>query len=366
MKGKNKNSGGSFLGGIIVLIVGIGLLWYNEGRTVKTQAAINEASKNFVQVKSDKVDSKNEGNLIATNGKLDLTNSSELVDDVFAVKAKSVKLVRTVEMYQWEESCSTDDNNKETCTYKKEWNDDLVDSSSFKESGHSNPEAMPYKSENFLAENVKLGAFDMPQDLEERLSAKKEVGEAQLKEEYGDKVEGLVVSGKYITNVKEGVPEVGNIRVSFAYNTSNSASVLAQQSGNSFVQYTAKNGKGIYRIKDGVHTGKEIIADMTKENNTLKWILRLVGTLLIMLGIGAMFGPIEWLASFVPFLGGLVSTATSLISFVLGLSISLLVIAIAWFRFRPILSIVLIVIVIGLLVGLKYMRKPKITKKETE
>ena len=43
MKGKNKTGG--ILGGIILVIIGICLLWYNEGRTVKTQKAISEARK---------------------------------------------------------------------------------------------------------------------------------------------------------------------------------------------------------------------------------------------------------------------------------------------------------------------------------
>ena len=100
---KNKNKSGGIIGGIILVIIGICLLWYNEGRTVKTQKAISEAKKTYIEVKSDKVDSKNEGKLIATNGKIDLTNANELVDNTFGIKTKSAKMVRSVEMYQWTE-----------------------------------------------------------------------------------------------------------------------------------------------------------------------------------------------------------------------------------------------------------------------
>ena len=71
---KNTNKGSGILGGLLLLVVGIGVLWSNEGRTVKTQAAIGEATKSYIQVKSDKVDSKNEGKLIATKGKIQQLN----------------------------------------------------------------------------------------------------------------------------------------------------------------------------------------------------------------------------------------------------------------------------------------------------
>ena len=364
---KNRSKGGSIVGGFIILIIGICLLWYNEGRTVKTQAAINEASKNYTQVKSDKVDSKYDGKLIATNGKLDLSESNELVDEQFGIKAKSAILKRKVEMYQNIEECTTDDNDNERCTYKQDWSDDLIDSSSFKESGHTNPTTMPYESKEYLADGVKLGAYDFPKNLQSRLSTKQTVGEQKLIEGFDNRISGLKVNGNYINNIAEdGIPKVGNIRISFSYNDSESASVLAQQSGDSFVSYTAKNGRSVYRLKEGTHTGAEILQDMRDENNMWKWILRLIGTILVMGGIGGLFGPIQKLANFVPILGNLVSFATGLVSFVLGLAISLLVIAIAWFRYRPLLSIALIVIVVGLIVGLKFVKKDKVEEKVGE
>ena len=75
-----------------------------------------------------------------------------------------------------------------------------------------------------------------------------------------------------------------------------------------------------------------------------------------------MFDLITSIASKVPVLGNIANGAASVVSTVLGLGLSLLVIAIAWFRFRPILSIVLIVVVVALVVFLK-MYQPK---KENE
>ena len=86
MEKNKKNSG--ILGGLLLLLVGIGLLWWNEGRTVKNQSGINEARKNYTQIKSDKIDSKYDGKLVATNGNLDLSASPELKDEKFGITVK--------------------------------------------------------------------------------------------------------------------------------------------------------------------------------------------------------------------------------------------------------------------------------------
>ncbi len=70
------NNNNSKIGGIpaalLAIIIGIGLLWFNEGNNVKNIKAIAEARKNVIQVSSQTIDSANEGALIATFGKLNV------------------------------------------------------------------------------------------------------------------------------------------------------------------------------------------------------------------------------------------------------------------------------------------------------
>ena len=91
--------------------------------------------------------------------------------------------------------------------------------------------------------------------------------------------------------------------------------------------------------------------------------MRLIGVLCVIMGVGSLFNPLQKLTGNVPVLGNIVGTATGLISFVIGLAISLIVIAIAWFRFRPILSIILIAVVIGLIAYLKINEKKQANNK---
>ena len=359
-KETTKKSGG-ILGGLLILVIGIGLLWYNEGRTVASQSTINEARKNYKDVKSDTIDDKNEGKLIATKGKLDLSEAGTLTDTTFGISAKGAKLVRTVEVYQWKESCETDDNDNKKCTYEKVWESGLIDSSEFEESGHTNPTSLLYETETFIADNVKLGSFYLPEELIRSLSTNKKKNNNNLTEEYKNNIEGIVVSGNYLTNVKDNNPEIGNIRISYSYLDEETISVMAVQSGNTFEAYTSKKGKDVYKIMKGNYTGAQILEKMTKTNNTWKWILRALGILLIISGFNSMFSFITNLTDRIPVLGKIVSGATNLISTVLGLGLSLIIIAIAWFRFRPILSIILILIVVASIVFLK-VYLPKIKK----
>ena len=343
-----KKVGNSFkgvLGGIIFIIIGVILLWWNEGNNVRNIKTTKEMANTVIDVESGKVDSANEGKLIATHGKL--INEMTLTDDDFGVSLVTPKLVRTVEVYQWVEDSDTDDNGNRTYSYSKQWKSDMVNSSEFhSSSSHENPLYKPYEDKEQYSTQVSVGAFNLSSDQIRALSTDGVFTSYDL-----EKVTSMnyTVIGDYLTNSKDlDKPEIGDVRIKITYNNSTDVSILAVQKGNTFTEYVSSVGKTESRIVDGVHTGKEMVNIIEKENNLLKWILRLLGTLLCVGGVAAIFKPISTLSSFVPILGGLVNTAVGLVALILGLAISLVVIAIAWIRFRPLVGILLLVAVGGL------------------
>ncbi len=366
-KVSGKKTGGIF-GGLILLVIGVLILWNNEGRTVKMQSVINEALHSYTDVASTSVDSKYEGKLIATSGKLDLSASNPVEDKKFGIRVTGAKLERVVEMYQWNENCTTDENDNRNCTYEKDWSATLINSSEFEKSGYTNPTAFKYEGDEFFANNVKVGAFDLPERLLSKLSYDKELNNEKLVELYKNTVDGFKISNNYITNSEN--PEdvkIGDLRISYRYAGDGEVSMLGVQTGSTLSAFTGKKGKTIFTIKRGTYTGKEILNDMTKANNITKWLLRVLGIILVIGGIGSVFAPLQMFADKIPVLGSIVNFSTSLISTVLGLAISLLVIAVAWFRFRPVLSIILLVIVVGLFVFLKvYKGKIPVLNKEVK
>ena len=334
------------IAGIIFVLIGIVLLWWNEGNNVRNLKTTAELSKNVIDVSSSSVDSKNEGKLIATNG--ELINEEELTDSTFGVTIKTPKMERVVEVYQWKEDSDTDDDGNTTYRYEKTWDSDLIDSSNFHQSGHSNPTSKPYENEEYYAKNVKVGAFSLAPDQIESLSTN--ANYRDFKPDVISKLH-LSISGDYITTSKNvESPEIGDVRILFVYNDSTTISVLAVQSGNSFKDFVSSSNKTVNRVMDGTKSSAEMISVIKSENNFLKWLFRFLGTIFVMVGISAILKPISAITSFIPILGNVVNSAVGLVSMLLGLAVSLFIIGVAWIRYRPLLGISLLAIVVGIIV----------------
>lgn len=355
-----KNKSGGILVGIIFILAGIFLLWFNEGRTVKTKAAIMEAEDEYIDVSSETIDKNNDGKLIATNGKLEVSYDGA-TDTTFDIHVAKPKLKRTVEMYQWKETCE-DNNGNEVCRYSMVWDDEIINSNAFEDATHNNPSSMPYSSETFTADGSKIGGFSLDRELLNQLSADKKIN---LKDTAKTTNMGLTTDGTYYTNVQNETPKVGDIRISFSYNDATNVSVLAVQNNNGFSKFTSKEGYSIYELEEGTLTGKQILQKLSDENNMTKWIFRLMGTLFIMGGFAAIISPLQRLANFIPFFGTVFGWVTGFATFILGLALSLIVIALAWLRYRPVLSIGLLIgVLIVIILTKKLKTKNNTNKKE--
>lgn len=354
-----KKIGNSFkgiIGGFILILIGIILLWWNEGNNVKNLKTTAEMDKSLVEISSDKVDPNNEGKLIATSGKIE--NTEELVDTTFQVKIVTPKMRRIVEVYQWEEDSDTDEDGNTTYQYKKVWKDEIIDSTDFHQSGHDNPREMQYQNQAYESNNVKVGAFNLSPYQIERLSTN--ATNNSFNEEIASQL-GLKIENNYLTTSTDiDNPQIGDMRISFVYNNSTDISILAVQKGNTFGDFVSKAGKTINKVVDGTHSGTEMINSIKEGNKIFKWIFRLLGTLLIVIGIATILGPISTISSYIPILGNVVGAAVGFISLILGIAISLVIIALAWLRYRPMIGIALLAIVVALITLL--MKKGK---KET-
>lgn len=334
------NSFKGIVGGFVFLLLGVVLLWWNEGNNVKNLKTTAEMEDSYIDIKSNKVDSKNEGKLVATHGKL--LNEKELTDDIFGITIKTPIMKRTVEVYQWKETSNTDDNGNTTYSYNKDWSERLIDSSEFHNAGHDNPSSKLYDDKTFTSDDVKVGAFSLSSEQVNMLSTKEKF--TNFNQETIDSL-NLKISNNYITNSEDlENPNIGDVRITFTFNNSTEVSVLAVQSDDSFVNFTSKSGKKVNKIVEGNHNGKDMIQSIRSEDKFMKWLLRFFGFILCMAGFRIILKPISAITSYVPLLGSLVGTAVGLVSFVLALILSLFIIAIAWIRFRPIIGISLLAI----------------------
>ena len=342
---------GSSIGGIFIgllLMAGASvLLFWNEGRTVKTARALDEAAHVLVETSGPTVDPANQGKLVHVVG--DLAVNGVLSDKAFGISAGGVKLKRVVEVYQWkqEESTETVKNlggsttKRTTYKYTKVWREQLTDSGSFKvPEGHSNPRQVAFQSQNFAANPVKMGTFVLPPLLVEKLTNFEPVPmDASMIQNLAAPLRNKAqVSGDwcYIGNPAE--PNIGDMRIKFDVVKPGPVSVVARQVSSTFEPYTAGNGKTVAVITPGVHSAESMIAGEKAENRLIGWLLRGGGLLLMFIGVYLLLNPIVVLLDFIPFLGGLAGVGAGVAAFVTSLTLSLVIAAVAWAAYRPVMA----------------------------
>ena len=84
------------------------------------------------------------------------------------------------------------------------------------------------------------------------------------------------------------------------------------------------------------------------DNNFMAWVLRVVGIICVFLGLRMIFSPLSVIADVIPILGTIIDAGAGFVCFVLALAWSLIVIAVAWLRFRPLLAGGLIALALAL------------------
>ena len=365
------------IGGLLVFIIGTGLLWWNEGRTVRTARAIGDAASHVESVADvSKVDASLNGKLIHASAFADTKDT--LTDDLFGVREQAIKLDRKVEYYQWVEHSQRKKRDKvgggeetiTTYTYEQEWVKKPVNSSNFKESRYRNANRVLSQVEerNEMAQHVTFGAYTLPESFVASISGSEPV-EVRMTEEqrftWDERLHMLMPKVNTETSLvhtsantaylglSPNSPQVGDVRVTFTKVPPADISLIAQVDGSTFKAYKAKNGQSFSRVQMGTVSADEMIEQARSENNMLTWVLRLVGVLLIVIGLKGMFGLLPTLFKVLPFLGSIVDAGVGLVSWIFGLAWSFIIIAIAWLVFRPIIGISLLVLAIAGIVFLK-------------
>jgi hypothetical protein len=382
--------------GLLLFIVAFPVLWWNEGRAVQTYKSLKEGAGAVVSVQSDKVEPSHEGNLVHVTGKA--VTSATVTDPQFGVSAVALKLERKAQMYQWVEESETKKHKKlgggeetvKTYKYQKQWKDALQDSESFKEpAGHKNPASMAVGSESWRASPVTVGAFSLSDTLidrvpgDERLAvtadmvktSKAAVTEAaapaaeepvkaapkgkKAKKATATKVARgkhhvaapaaaaapagpRVVDGGIYLGADPANPEVGDIKITYTKVPPADVSIIAAQVGNSFGPYQTKAGDALELLQPGLKPAAAMFKQAESDNAMLTWILRLVGFVVMALGVFLVFRPLAVVADVLPFLGDILRMGLALVAVSVAAPFTLITIALAWLFYRPVLGVALL------------------------
>jgi hypothetical protein len=362
--------GGSIKGfffGLLLVLGAIGLLAWNEHRTVKTRKGLQQGEKVTLSVPADRVDVANAGKLVHLTGTTQTASGSR--DTEFDVSRNALSLKREAQMYQWREK-KTERKEKnlgggETTvteySYSKVWDDDLIDSSNFQQpSGHSNPGSMPVRSQRFDAADAAIGAFALNSGQIGSIGGWRAVAVSEVP--YAKRGGGWRSgnAGGLYMGADPAQPQVGDVRVTFEELPVGPITVIAAQEGAGFKAWTTPNGVEIDLLEDGSQTIPKMFENAQSSNATMGWILRGVGFLMMWMGFGMTLNPLRVLADVIPFVGRIVGAAGGLLSFLLAAILASVVIIISWLFVRPLLVIAVVAGGIGLFMLIGQLRARKV------
>lgn len=377
--GYGKKVSGAFGGvliGLVLFIASFVLLFWNEGRTDMSTVAVNSE-----EVAAETVDTQADGKFISVSG--DFTTTETLGDD-YLVAGEYLTLNRKVEMYAWEETTETEDQDNlggsttttTTYEYDTDWTSNPTSSSSFEYSeGHTNPtKTVKDLSQKVTTANVGAYGIDMEKaSLPGASAVALTVDNTILLEEpeiYAEQWAWYeyeyypteTLSGNYIY-VGFGTPSqpaVGDLRISYtALKSGVDVTAFGKLDGDALVTYTDKDDNSLYRVMTG--TREEALATMHSEHTTSTWILRIVGFIMMWVGLAALFGPISAVASFIPFLGKASRSIISFFSFIVAAVLSVITILISMLLHSVvamiIVAVIVVVFIVLIVVGIKKLKK---------
>jgi hypothetical protein len=212
---------------------------------------------------------------------------------------------------------------------------------------------MAFTRREFVAGDAKLGAFSLPPDLIGKLGdgARFDVDPATLAAQAGQTPHEQVLDGAIYVGANPADPRIGDLKISYSLAPNGPVSAIARQAGASLAPYQTKAGGTLYIIDPGQLDAAQMFKQAESENAVMTWIIRGVALGAMWIGLALAFSPLSALAAVIPFLGSLVGVGAGLASFVLTLALGPLMVAIAWFTVRPLMSIVIVAIGLALAVA---------------
>ncbi len=392
-----KNSFGGIIPSFLLFIGATALLWWNEGRAVKTDKMLNETQKVCVDMENpSKIDATLDGEVVCASAVA--TTEDSLIDNQFNLGAKAISLQRTVEYYQWVEHAQSKSEDKlggkevttTTYTYTKEWVSSPIESSAFHDPAYQgkNRVVANYEDQEQWAENVTFGAYKLNESLIRSISSREPVvlnldpkGLADIDKNvavvYGKtktlqpavtqpavtKDSSAVVVPDSVPQENKvdleyvhqagnvlflgrtaAVPEIGDVRITFEKIVPAKVTIISQVKGNTFKPYKAENGKRFQTLVMGEQDSSEIFDSEHAANNMWLWLLRIIGVMLVIAALKGIFAFLTILLKFLPFLSNIIGWGVGVVCTVVGIAWSLIVIAVAWLFYRPLLGIGLLVL----------------------
>ena len=376
-----KQSFKSIATGFTLFLGATALLWWNEGNSVKTADMLDEAQGVCVEMENpNKRDASLEGQLVCGTA---MTATTDLLTDKdFGFSINAISMKRSVEYYQWDEKRTEETKQKldgsekkvVTYDYNLKWSSSPIGSKHFKEhSTHVNTVLAEFEDDEQWAEHVSFGAYSLNNSLIHSINAyeplRPDMSDDMLRvldktiqasyESQHTKKEGLNSNDVNFAHVSDGQlylgldpndSKVGDVRIKFEKVAPTcEVTVVAVVDGDGFKPFKAKNGYTLEKLVTGRKDIGQFFEDEQTTNTVNTWGYRILGILMVIGALKLIFSFVVTLTSIVPFLSGIVGWGVGVVCTVLGVVWSLIVIAVAWLFYRPVLGLALLAVA-GLLI----------------
>jgi len=139
---------------------------------------------------------------------------------------------------------------------------------------------------------------------------------------------------------------VGDVRISFgAIPSGKKVTVFGKLIGGAIEPHLIKGETKFYRAMYG--TRDEAIAELKTEYKVAGWIGRIVGFLMMWIGMLLLLGPISTVLDVLPFLGSASRFVVGLLTFPIALALSLVTIIVSMIAHNVIALVIVLVLVLG-------------------
>lgn len=320
--------------GVILIVIAIWGLNENEDRSDKRESSLNEGAAIVKSVSVDTILAENAGKLIHTSGMV--STDEVLTDSAFKVSANALRLVREVQVYQWEEDVSTKTEKQlgggekevTTYSYQKVWANGLINSNSFQDKSYKNPPNVAFSGGTFEAKEMNFGAFSFPRTLARKMDELEKL-EVESDAEIGQQSYGMVsfYDGGYYIGDDPQAPTIGDMKIEYYVIEPAIVSIVAQQNANTLQRYRTKVRGSIYLLEYGVESAEGMFDIAHRENTLWTWLGRAIGCGVIYLGFALIFKPISVIADFFPVVGSVIGGVFNVISFILALTVTIFTVA---------------------------------------
>ncbi len=323
---------GGVIFGVLIFLASFVVLFNTEGRTDFSTVAGKAVPVNEATADND---------FVYATGEL---KTEGLIGDDYIKQGSYLALRRNVEMYAWKEKVETDDNDVKFYKYETVWTKDPADSAKFHERrGHENY-PLELKDETFFAGKAYVGEYEIdPAKAKlpgfETLSLNDEM---VFLDDYSS------VSDEYyfIGYGSLQDPEVGDIRISYsAVTPGDKATVFGRADGKMIEAHHGENEKGIYRVFWG--TNDDAVSKLKEEYNTSGWIWRIVGFVVMWVGLLLIFKPLSVAFEAIPFVSKLGKSAITAITFLAALILTTVTSLLSMVLHNPVGIAAIIVILVG-------------------